>query len=438
MLPNFPSYASFAEALQRTNRISDPWLDGKERFRLAPIILPESTYLRLCEAAERIGALYDELCTIILKTPSLLDFFSLTPYERLMWFASGGEWHGIARLDLFLLADGTIRTCEMNSDTPSGEAEAVLLNDIVFAAMPHQQALVNPNAHFIHSFSTMVKSFSTTYPHDSQPQGHSSKQRIGIVFPTEQPEDLSMMLCYHEWLTAAGFEVVLGSPYNLHMLGDSSAAMFDEKIDILLRHYKTDWWAERESVWLDGADFPDPDPLHRELAIALEAASNGRLRIVNPFGAVLTQNKITMAFFYQFPELFSSFAQETIHRYIPPTQRLCDIDEETRQKNLLGKQHNYVLKSDYGCEGDEVIVGQNVTADIWQRSVQQAIPTRWIVQEFFDAAPTQDGYIPNYGVYLLGGKARGIYTRLAPTQTDYRSLSVATFLQTTLPDERHS
>ncbi len=434
LLPNFPSYTAFAEALQRTNRISDPWLDGKERFRLAPIILPESTYLRLSEAAERIGALYDELCTITLQTPSLLDFFSLTPYERLMWFASGGEWHGIARLDLFLLPDGSIRTCEMNSDTPSGEAEAVLLNEILFAAMPHYNSLLNPNVHFIHDFCAMVQSFAAPPTN----KDNSPKQRIGIVFPTEQPEDLSMILCYQEWLIGAGFEVVVGSPYNLHLLEDGSAAMFDEKIDILLRHYKTDWWAERESVWLDGEDFPDPDPLHRELAVALEASSNGRLRVFNPFGAVLTQNKLTMAFFHQFPELFSAFAQETIRRYIPPTQRLCDIDEETLQEKLIAGQHNYVLKSDYGCEGDEVIVGRNVAPDLWQRSLQQAIPTRWIVQEFFDAAPTDDGFIPNYGVYLLGGKARGIYTRLAPTQTDYRSLSVATFLQTTFPNDLHS
>jgi glutathionylspermidine synthase len=418
----FPTYTAFAEALQRTNRISDPWLDGKERFRIEPVVLTAQEYRRLCEAAERIGALYDELCGIVLNNPQYLDFFSLTPYERLMWYASGGEWHGIARLDLFLLPDGSVRTCEMNSDTPSGEAEAVLLNEILF---PHHSPLHDPNTRFIRHFVEMIQSF---LPKEDRNTAKSAPKRLGIVFPTEQPEDLSMILCYEEWLCNAGFEVVIGAPYNLHLLQDGSAAMFDMPIDILLRHYKTDWWAERESVWLDGIPFPDPDPLHREIAVALEASSNGRLRVVNPFGAVLTQNKLTMAFFHAFPKLFSAFAQETIQRYIPKTQRLCDAQEQSNFDEILHHREKYVLKSDYGCEGDEVILGRGVSEDIWECSLREAIPTRWIVQEFFEAAPTADGFIPNYGVYLLGGVASGIYTRLAPLQTDYRALSAATFI----------
>ena len=414
----FPTYAAFADALQRTNRISDPWLDGAERFRMEPVLLSESEYSRLREAAERIGALYDELCTLVLQTHSHLDFFALTPYERLMWYASGGEWHGIARLDLFLLADGTVRTCEMNSDTPSGEAEAVILNELLF---PDDSSLQNPNALFVRDFVEMVQSFAI-------PNTNNAPKRCGIVYPTEQPEDLSMIVCYEEWLREAGFEVVTGAPYNLHLLENGAAAMFGAQIDILLRHYKTDWWAERESVWLDGEPFPDPDPLHRELSVALEAASNGHLRIVNPFGAVLTQNKLTMAFVHSFPHLFSTFAQETIRRYIPPTQRLWDAQTTGAIDHILNHKDRFVLKSDYGCEGDEVILGRSVSEEIWQKSLEEAIPERWIVQDFFEAAPLPDGYIPNYGVYLLGGKARGIYTRLAPLHTDYRALSVATFI----------
>jgi hypothetical protein len=109
---------------------------------------------------------------------------------------------------------------------------------------------------------------------------------------------------------------------------------------------------------------------------------------------------------------------------VPETLRLCDAkDAASLEKN------DWVLKSDYGCEGDEVIIGRAVTDEVWQQSLEEAIPTRWILQRFFEAAPTEDGYIPNYGVYLLGGCRGGIYTRLAPVATDYRALSVATFLE---------
>lgn len=410
---HFSNYNALAEALQATCRISDPWIEGKPRFRLEPMLLTRAVYAELSEAAERIGALYDELCVLVLAEPLLLDFFDLTPYQRLMWLASGGLWHGIARLDLFLLPNGRVQMCEMNSDTPSGEAEAVLLNSL-FA--PNFLPVQNPNRAFPAQFIEMLRSFLT--PANTEPL------RVGIIFPTEIPEDLSMILCYEEWLQSAGFEVVFGAPFNLHPMAGGAVGMFGKRLDIALRHYKTDWWAERESVWIDGLHFPDEEPLERELSLILEAVAGGRLQVVNPFGAALTQNKLTMALFWQMRERFSPEAQETIDRYVPTTLRLCDVHDA-----LLLEKNEWVLKSDYGCEGDEVIIGREVNNDIWQQSLEQAIPTRWILQQFFDAAPTEDGFIPNFGVYLLGGRTSGIYTRLAPVATDYRALSVATFLE---------
>lgn len=410
---HFSNYNAFAEALQATCRISDPWIEGKPRFRLEPMLLTKSVYAELGEAAERIGALYDELCALVLADASLLDFFDLTPYQRLMWLASGGLWHGIARLDLFLLSDGRVQMCEMNSDTPSGEAEAVLLNSL-FA--PNFPPIQNPNSAFPAQFVKMLRSFLT--PANTEPL------RVGIIFPTEIPEDLSMVLCYEEWLQGAGFEVVFGAPFNLHPMEGGAVGMFGKRLHIALRHYKTDWWAERESVWIDGLHFPDEEPLERELSLILEAVAGGHLQVVNPFGAALTQNKLTMAFFWHIHERFSPEAQETIDRYVPKTLRLCDV-----QDAALLEKNDWVMKSDYGCEGDEVIIGREVSDDIWQQSLEQAIPTRWILQQFFAAAPTEDGYIPNFGVYLLGGRTSGIYTRLAPVATDYRALSVATFLE---------
>ena len=86
----------------------------------------------LRRAAERVGAVYQELITLVWDHPAWLDeYFCLTPYQKLMWFAAQGRWHGIARADLFLCTDGRVQCCEVNSDTPSGEAEAVILNRLL-------------------------------------------------------------------------------------------------------------------------------------------------------------------------------------------------------------------------------------------------------------------------------------------------------------------
>src|SRR6201999_2780696 len=68
---------------------------------------------------------------------------------------------------------------------------------------------------------------------------------VGILYPTELVEDLSMVQLYRWWLEARGCRVVIGSPFNLRP-GDGRAGLFDVPCDLFVRHYKTDWWSERE------------------------------------------------------------------------------------------------------------------------------------------------------------------------------------------------
>ncbi|MEP7218450.1 MAG: glutathionylspermidine synthase family protein, partial [Bacteroidota bacterium] len=200
-------------------------------------------------------------------------------------------------------------------------------------------------------------------------------------------------------------------------------ALFEMPIDIMIRHYKTDWWGERFPAWKDGDPYNDPDPLDIPLRLALDADAAGTVAIVNPFGAVITQNKLTMAFLWNNIERFSAESRAAIERYMPPTHRLADIDAAALPKD------EWVLKSDYGCEGDEVILGRAVTEEIWGESLAAAIPERWILQGYFDAAPIEGDMVPNYGLYLIGGEAAGIFTRLSSKATDYTAIVAPTFIR---------
>lgn len=407
------TYNELADALLKTGIISDAWLNGAERFRLEPIILSKKTYESLCNAAESIGKVYDELAQIVWNNPSYLDdFFHLTPFQKLMWLSSGGAWHTIARLDVFLTTDERIQICEMNSDTPSGEAEAVLLNQIL-----QQENLLNPNEQFENAFCEAVLRCYRQSVAELKPS-----PTIGIVYPTDLPEDLSMIELYRRWFESRGMKVVLGSPRNLGRSAQGKIMLFETEIDIVYRHYKTDWWGERESAWLDGEPFEDPDPLATELVWLIEAEKSKQIAIINPFGAVLTQNKLTMAFMWKYLELFSPENQNAIRAYIPETLRLIDVlGKATLKKN------EWVLKSDYGCEGDEVVIGNHVSEEIWEASLENANPNRWIVQRYFDAI--KDDANTNYGIYLVAGCAAGIFTRIAKQATDYNAQCAATFLK---------
>jgi hypothetical protein len=283
------AYQQFAEELYRTNILSDPWLYGEERFLLEPILLSDSELQALYAAAEAIGQAYHELAQLVWQQPTYLDtFFHLTPYQKLMWLTSGGSWHFIARLDVFQEKGGGIKICEMNSDTPSGEAEAVLLNKLLH---PFAPGTLDPNTQLEPAFMTALQ-----VAYQAEANRPKATPTVGIIYPTDLPEDLSMILLYKSWFEKQGFKVVLGSPFNLHKTAEA-LCLFSQPVDIVIRHYKTDWWGERQPIWHDEEEYLDPYPMHRELLAILEAEEAGQAVVLNPFGAVLTQNKLSMAFF---------------------------------------------------------------------------------------------------------------------------------------------
>lgn len=403
-------YGEFARMLYATGIISDPWLNGKPRFSLTPALLTPQQAADLAEAAECVAAIYEQVAEITLAHPELIDeFFGLTPWQKAMWLESGGRWHGIARVDLFLCKDGRIRACEMNSDTPSGEAEAVLLNQVLH---PYSPGTIDPNVAFPDRFWEMLVASNQSV----------APRSIAIIYPTDLPEDLSMIAIYKQWFEARGSRVVLGSPFNLVLDAQGRVTVTGEPIDLIVRHYKTDWWSERERVWSNQQDFADPDPLDRELLLLLEAESEGRVTVVNPFGAVVTQNKKAMALMWEHRELFSEEVQAYIDEYIPETRRFTTLSHSDLSRE------EWVLKSDYGCEGDTVVCGPFVKPNDWQMALTAAIPEHWVAQRFFEVAPTETGMLPNYGVYLIGGSAAGFYTRVSDKATNYTSLTVPTYI----------
>jgi glutathionylspermidine synthase len=404
-------YLSFASRITADGILSDPWVDGRPRFRDRPLVLRAPDHLALTRAAEEVCAAYNEVAKLCAADPELLDrFFGLTPFQRLMWDAAAPSWHGLARADVFVTADGP-RVCELNCDTPSGEAEAVLLNAAAHAAAPH---LIDPSRTLGDRFCDLIAAVAP----------RPAPLTVGIIYPTELPEDLSMIRIYQRWLNARGFRVVLGSPFNLRRIGARGCGLFDIRCDVFVRHYKTDWWGERQPVWDDEAPFADAAPLTDQLAILVESALSGECAIVNPFGAVLTQNKRAMAFMWEEISRFPEWAQNAIRRYIPFSIRLEQIDS-----SQLHNKDEWVLKSDYGCEGAEVVIGADATVEEWSESLRHAIKSRWIAQRFFRALPDEEGATVNHGVYLVAGEAAGYLTRIQKGATDCHAVTVPTLVE---------
>ena len=410
-----PSYDAFAQRVVADGVLLDPWIDGEPRLSPEPLVLEAEEHRALLRVADEVAELYDEACRLVDDDDALLEeFLGLTPVQRLMWNASRPLWHGIARADVFVTSEGHAIT-ELNCDTPTGEAEAVVLSRL---AREERPLLVDPNADLQRRFGAMVAIMVDRLVDGPAPR------TIGIVYPTEFTEDLSVIRLYRRWLEETGFEVVLGSPYNLGLeQGGLRATLFGRPLGAILRHYKTDGWGERASAW-DDETLPDALPLARPLEVALRASVEGQTAIINPFGAVVPQNKRVMAFMWEHVHRFSTRGRALIERYVPWTSRL----ETLHPERLLADRAGWVLKSDYGAEGDEVVIGCETDDATWAASLAHARPGRWVAQRWFEALadgrPGAAGQPLNYGVFVVGGEACGLYVRRQAGATDDHAVSV--------------
>jgi hypothetical protein len=426
------SYRDFAATLIAEGVLSDPWVDGAPRFRMTPIAIDRATQRALYAAAEGVTEVHAEAARLCAAKPALLRrYLDLPPSYRLMWESSAPAWHGLARADVFLTADGP-RVCELNSDTPSGEAEAIALNRVLGGAGTF---LEDPNRELGARVAALVEAAYGRVARLQHPEAkrgaHASAppRHVAIVYPTELTDDLCVIETYARWFEARGFRVVLGSPFNLLPDGAGGVSMFGVPCPVVWRHYKTDWWGERRPIWRSEPAYADAAPLSGPLAWLAGAVAGGRCAVVNPFGAVVTQNKRLMALMWEELGDFSPRARQLIRRYLPLTVRM----ETLAAGRLREERRAWVLKSDYGCEGEEVVIGAETSPEAWSRAVAEALPGRWIAQRRFEALKVSGGgrkaTVANHGVYVVAGRATGLFTRLHEGATDRLAQAVPTFIR---------
>jgi hypothetical protein len=405
------AYRVFAERVVAGGILRDPWVDGRPRFSPRPIVIDTALHRALCSAAEDVAAACQAMVALLLEEPKLLeDVLGLTPYQRMMWEASAPSWHGIARADVFVTRDG-LAVAEINCDTPTGEAEAIVLGELAGDA----SGAVDPNTALGDRFLAMLEFVAAR---ERVPDA-GPVRTIGLVYPTELTDDLPLVRLYKRWFEGRGWSVVLGSPYNL-TFEHGRTCLFDAPIDILLRHYKTDWWGERKSAWRDDP-IHDEQPLAEPFRAVLSGMAEGRLAVVNPFGAVAVQNKRSFALMWEQIHRFPARVQETIEKLVPVTRRL----EVMHAEQLFVQRAEWVLKSDYGAEGEEVVVGREVSDATWRQVLARAEPARWVAQRYFAAETDARGAALNYGVFLVAGKAAGLYGRVQVGATDARAQSAS-------------
>ena len=401
--------------LQQAGLIDDPWSRGVHRISGDPVVLTLATAAALAEAACAVAMMLDHAVQAIAADPQLANDLGLSPSLAALARLDAPRWLALARADVFLVAGQLPQVCEINCDTPTGLAECTELGRV--AAAGNRSGYSDPSARLRERWLTMVRSCIA---------GDHRGAVVGLIDATEMTEDLGHVRLLARWLHDDGFTVVRGSPFNLHPCPGQSVGLFGVPCAVLIRHYKTDWWAVRSSPWSDEPPPPSATSLTREIALIAEAMAAGTVAVLNPWGAAFGQSKRTLALPWERPSLFSAEMQDLTRRHLPETRFMTSLSVE----QLHAEREQWVLKSDFGCEGDEVVMGSMTTDEEWATALRVAHPQRWVVQRAFTPELDRDGYLVNHGVFLIGGMPSGIFSRRSRGPTDDRALASPTLVST--------
>lgn len=370
----------------------DPQCEDVHVLARFPIVITSATWDWLAEAAEALDAEALDAERELLTRPDLHARLGLPrAIRRALPHARIVEAPRCTRFDFHLTTDGW-RISEANSDVPGGFIEGGafprVLSDIAGFGPPvadPAQALVD---------SVLRR----------------AGPRIALVHATAFTDDRQVMLHLARCFGQRGADPVPIAPDRLHWQPDCPADA--RPFDAIVRFYPTEWLPNlpRHAQW------------QRFFAPGVPQT--------NPPTALLTQTK-------RFPLVWDQLST--------PMHRWRELLPETRDLRAINPKHeDWILKPALGRVGDGIGMQGVNTSREWKSIARAArrSPRWWAAQRRFHALPidTPDGpRYPCLGVFVIDGRAAGIYARLAARPLiDARSQDVAVLLDQTTPAHRTS
>ncbi|MDF2985095.1 MAG: hypothetical protein K0R50_605 [Eubacterium sp.] len=305
-----------------------------------------------------------------------------------------------ARYDVFERENGGIFFSEFNYDKPCAQRE-MAMSDMM---KPHN----NPNEDFIRNFREGFKKLWEDY------SGGTSNPTVAIVMDPGHYEELHLAYLYMDMLKPLGCNFIVAGAGNLYIQNDCAMA-FDQKIDIILRQFPTEFSNEINN--------------YKEI---LKLYDKGRLLLLNDPRAVIIQAKSLFAALWKMVEENSDFLTEleknTIREKLPYTVIFNTQMEEELRKN----KDKYVIKASFGRYSEEVYIGNMHSSEEWEETLEFVKKSEkiHIVQEFCQIKKQRvlkyngnhyeeaDAF-GNFGLYMVNGEYSGVSVRFSP---DYLSL----------------
>lgn len=263
---------------------------------------------------------------------------------------------------------------EVNSDVPGGFIEASGFSALA-ARMLGLQLAGDPTEALVEAVVRAV----------------GEDGRVALVHATAYTDDRQVMLHLARALEVRGLATGLLDPTQvLWRDGQAGAATswFDGPIDLLLRFFPAEWLPNTRAQGDWRAFFV-----------------GSRTPISNPGAALLVQSK-------RFPLVWAELCTE-----LPTWRALLPETRSPRDADWRGDD-GWILKPALGRVGEDIGLRGVVGTREWQGIARAARwwPAHWVAQRRFEAVALEhegEALYPCLGVYVIDGRAAGIYGRVA-------------------------
>ena len=350
---------------------------------LRPAFVDESTYEDAMRAARLVGRAVHELARVVAGDDALRSRLRLSTENELLVRAEPDPEPIVARLDGFFADDGTLRFLEYNPN-PFGTVFSEQVAEI-FAAMPILEKATAPlPSRYARTAGRLVSALLRA--HGARSRCGRRSPNVAVVLGAAGSARLGLTEGAHMMeLAARGGAVV--RPVSAESIVRRDGALFagDFPIDCL--------------SFGDNDEFLQSFPKDHSVWTALQ---NREVWLFGSLAAMaLHGNKGLFAFLTE-PDLQSMFDRETqaaIRRHVPWTRLVRD--ERTtygdRAIDLLSfirrDRERWVIKPTVDFGGKGVVLGWHVSAEAWDRAIEDALESKTQDAGVLPAHPLEHAHV---------------------------------------------
>ncbi len=338
---------------------------------LRPRFLSTSQFQVLCSAVKRLSAAFAKTYRAALTDAEYRKQFRLTPAEEELIAVEPGfdDPSPTSRLDSFFVNEHELKFTEYNSETPAGAGFNDALTDMFWGSPAmaafrrcYRVQLLPGRPHVLDGLLASYRQWA----------GNTSKKpRIAIVDWKEVPTVVEFEL-FRQFFVENGFECQIIDPRDVEYSGGTLRAD-NYSFDLIYKRVLI-------SELIDRGGMQHP---------IIRAVRDGKCCFVNGFRCKILFKKASFAVLAdeRNSKLLSEDETKAVREFIPWTRV---VEERKTQFNdqmidmipfVLSHRQNFVLKpnDDYGGHG--IVLGWTVDDATWERSVQAALASPYVVQE---------------------------------------------------------